>query len=168
MWLQDSGCRDDSGCWLRAVCTTCTTDSLVVRRCSPTRKRRWTSWSSSDRSRNATGLRCSHGPFFRTTTTWPYGLRQYLSRGRCSTFRADTAEGSTAVGVERWGQRAGRIGSLLDKHAVAVSRWVAHAARERADDPGLEEKMRDLDRQLSQWALAARAGGRLASRRPPT
>ena len=72
-----------------------------------------------------------------------------------------------AVGIERWGQRATRIGSLLDKHPVAVSRWVAQAARERADDLGFEQKMSDLDEQLSQWALAARAAGKLTSRRPP-
>jgi REP element-mobilizing transposase RayT len=69
-----------------------------------------------------------------------------------------------AVGIERWGQRAGRIAAVLDKHPVAVSRWVSEAARGRQADPKLEEKMTRLDEDLSEWALAAQARGELAVR----
>jgi predicted transcriptional regulator len=69
-----------------------------------------------------------------------------------------------AVGIERWGQRAGRIATLLEKHPVAVSRWVAEAARARQVDPGIEESMTKLDAELSSWALTARANGALAPR----
>jgi putative transposase len=68
-----------------------------------------------------------------------------------------------AVGIERWGQRAGELGRLLDKHTVAVSRWVSDAARERQTDPEYEQKLLWLDEQLSERALAAQARGELAS-----
>ena len=64
-----------------------------------------------------------------------------------------------AVGIERWGQRAGELAGLLDKHTVAVSRWVSDAARERQTNPTYEEKLRRLDEQLSERALAAQARG---------
>ena len=64
-----------------------------------------------------------------------------------------------AVGVERWGQRPGELGALLKKHPVAVSRWVADAARQRNDDPAVGEGMDELDEVLSAWALEACARG---------
>lgn len=69
-----------------------------------------------------------------------------------------------AVGIERWGQWAGRIAAVLEKHPVAVSRWVAEVARERQADPLIEEKMTRLDEELSRWALAAQGRGELSSR----
>jgi len=71
---------------------------------------------------------------------------------------------AAAVGIERWGQRAGRIAAVLEKHPVAVSRWVAEAARVRQVDPVIEEKMTRLDEELSKWALAALARGELSIR----
>ena len=56
-------------------------------------------------------------------------------------------------------QRAGRLASLLNKHTVAVSRWVAEAARQRQRDSEYEEEMNRLDEQLSIWALDAQARG---------
>jgi hypothetical protein len=70
----------------------------------------------------------------------------------------------SAVGIERWGQRAGRLASLLDKHTVAVSRWVAEAARQRQSDPEYEKEMKRLDEKLSIWALDAQSRGLLESR----
>lgn len=67
-----------------------------------------------------------------------------------------------AVGIERWGQRAGVLAGLLDKHTVAVSRWVSDAARERQVNPEYEKKLLWLDEQLSVRALAAQARGELA------
>ena len=69
-----------------------------------------------------------------------------------------------AVGIERWGQRAGRLAALLEKHTVAVSRWVAEAARQRQDSPEYEEEMKSLDEKLSNWALDAQERGLL---KPP-
>jgi hypothetical protein len=71
-----------------------------------------------------------------------------------------------AVGIERWGQRAGRLAGLLEKHTVAVSRWVGEAARQRQADPEFGEKMKRLDEKLSKWALDARARGALEPRNP--
>ena len=67
-----------------------------------------------------------------------------------------------AVGVERWGQRAGHLATLLNKHPVAVSRWVADAARLRHDKPAFAEEIESLDRALSSWALEAQQRGELA------
>ena len=69
-----------------------------------------------------------------------------------------------AVGIERWGQRAGRLAALLDKHTVAVSRWVGEAARQRRADPEFGEEMKHLDQKLSNWAVDARARGALEPR----
>lgn len=70
-----------------------------------------------------------------------------------------------AVGIERWGQRAGRIATLLEKHPVAVSRWVTEAPRGRLVDPGVEERMTRLDQALSIRALAAQSNGVLSPRK---
>ena len=67
-----------------------------------------------------------------------------------------------AVGIERWGQRAGELARLLDKHTVAVSRWVSDAARKRQTSPAYEKRILWLDEQLSERALAAQARGKLA------
>jgi len=69
-----------------------------------------------------------------------------------------------AVGIERWGQRAGQLAGMLEKHTVAVSRWVAEAARERQADPGFAEKMSWLDEELSNWALDTLERGTLEPR----
>jgi REP element-mobilizing transposase RayT len=70
-----------------------------------------------------------------------------------------------AVGIERWGQRAGKIAEILAKHPVAVSRWVAEAARSRQTDAVIEENMAGLDEELSKWALVAQASGALGQRK---
>ncbi len=49
-----------------------------------------------------------------------------------------------AVGVERWGQRAGELAALLKKHPVAVSRWVSDAARQRREEPVFGDMMDEL------------------------
>ncbi len=64
-----------------------------------------------------------------------------------------------AVAVERWGQKAGRLARLLNKHPVAVRRWVADAARQRTEDPRYSERMDALGEALSEWALEADARG---------
>jgi REP element-mobilizing transposase RayT len=67
-----------------------------------------------------------------------------------------------AVGIERWGQRAAQLAVLLNKHPVAVSRWVSDAARQRQEEPALREEMESLDEALSIWALDACARGEFA------
>ena len=57
-----------------------------------------------------------------------------------------------------------RLTALLQKHPVAVSRWVAEAARGRQADPEIQERMTRLDGELSKWALAAEASGALTTR----
>jgi hypothetical protein len=54
---------------------------------------------------------------------------------------------------------------LVDKHPVAVSRWVAEAARARQVDARIEQKMTRLDEELSAWASAAQSSGALAPRK---
>ena len=44
--------------------------------------------------------------------------------------------------MERWGQRAGQLAALLNKHPVAVSRWVSDAARRRQEEPAFGEEMK--------------------------
>lgn len=68
-----------------------------------------------------------------------------------------------SVGVERWGQTAGRLAVLLRKHPVAVSRWVSDAARRRQEDPAFAEKIEALDEALTMWAAEASAVGNLAN-----
>ena len=48
---------------------------------------------------------------------------------------------------------------LLNKHTVAVSRWVSDAAPERRSDPVYEKRLLWLDEQLSERATAAQARG---------
>lgn len=63
---------------------------------------------------------------------------------------------------EPWGQNAGQLAKLLNRHPVAVSRWVAHAARQRTEDPGYSEWMDALDEAVNDWALEAYARGEFA------
>ena len=68
----------------------------------------------------------------------------------------------TAVGVERWGQRAGQLAALLNKHPVAVSRWVSDAARQRQEEAVFGQETENLDEALSAWALDAYERGEFA------
>jgi hypothetical protein len=68
-----------------------------------------------------------------------------------------------AVAVERWGQRAGQLATLLDKHPVAVSRWVSVVQlAKRNVDPGYSKELDALDKALSDWVLDAYAKGKFA------
>ena len=58
------------------------------------------------------------------------------------------------VGIERWGQRAGRIGSLLGKHPDVVSRWARMGATRRAADPEFEKAIQELDTALAESTSA--------------
>jgi hypothetical protein len=67
----------------------------------------------------------------------------------------------TAVGVERWGQRAGQLAWLLNKHPVAVSRSVKEAARRRMEDRAFGEETNKVDQALSAWFLDVSKGGEI-------
>ncbi len=54
-----------------------------------------------------------------------------------------------AVGIERWGQRAGELGRVLRKHPDMVSRWARMAARRRTEDPSQAERNDVLDRTIA-------------------
>ena len=54
------------------------------------------------------------------------------------------------------------MAALLNKHPVAVSRWVADAARLRHDEPAFAEEIESLDKALSSWALDAQRRGEFA------
>ena len=57
------------------------------------------------------------------------------------------------LGIERWGQRAGSLATLMNKHPDAVSRWVSRGAALRSEDPESAQTIDDLDVRLSQRAL---------------
>jgi len=69
---------------------------------------------------------------------------------------------ASAVGVERWEQRAGQLAALLNKHPVAVSRWVSDEARRRQEEPAFGGEMDNLDEAVSAWALDTYKRGEFA------
>jgi REP element-mobilizing transposase RayT len=72
-----------------------------------------------------------------------------LGSGRQDRATTRLRELVAAVGIERWGQRAGELGRLLGKHPDAVSRWARMAGVRRAGDPALAERHEALDRALA-------------------
>ena len=54
-----------------------------------------------------------------------------------------------ALGVERWSQRAGRMGAILGKHPDVVSRWARKGAERRSEDQRFTDAINELDRQLA-------------------
>jgi REP element-mobilizing transposase RayT len=53
------------------------------------------------------------------------------------------------VGIERWGQRAGKIGDVLVKHPDVVSRWARAGAEKKSSDPEFAEAIDQLDALLA-------------------
>ena len=58
-----------------------------------------------------------------------------------------------SLGVERWGQRAGALAKLLNKHSVVVSRWVSQGRQLREDDEDFSTTVETLDTALSELAI---------------
>lgn len=54
------------------------------------------------------------------------------------------------AGIERWGQRAGKLGSILAKHPDVVSRWARTGAERRSTDPEFAEALDRLDTTLAE------------------
>jgi REP element-mobilizing transposase RayT len=73
-----------------------------------------------------------------------------LGSGRQDRATTRLRELVAAVGIERWGQRAGALGGVLGKHPDAVSRWARAAALRRAVEPALTEQHEALDRALAE------------------
>jgi hypothetical protein len=72
-----------------------------------------------------------------------------LTSGRRDRETVRHRELIAAVGIERWGLRAGDLGRALGKHPDVVSRWVRIAASRRAEDPALAELHEHLDHELA-------------------
>ena len=58
-----------------------------------------------------------------------------------------------SLGVERWGQRAGALAKVLNKHSVVVSRWVSQGRQLREDDEVFSTTVETLDTALSELAI---------------
>jgi hypothetical protein len=54
------------------------------------------------------------------------------------------------AGIERWDQRAGKLGSILGKHPDVVSRWARAGAERRSTDPEFAEALDRLDTTLAE------------------
>ena len=53
------------------------------------------------------------------------------------------------VGIERWGQRAGKIGEVLVRHPDVVSRWARAGAEKKTTDPEFAEAIDELDARVA-------------------
>jgi REP element-mobilizing transposase RayT len=78
---------------------------------------------------------------------------------RLASKRQDSSTGRlrrmvASCGIERWGQRAGRLARVLCKHPVVVSRWVSEGNRLREEDQEFSAALEALDKALSVKALA--------------
>jgi hypothetical protein len=77
---------------------------------------------------------------------------------RLASKRQDSSTGRlrrmiALCGIERWGQRAGKLASVLSKHPVVVSRWVSEGNRLREEDQEFSAALEALDKALSVQAL---------------
>ena len=54
------------------------------------------------------------------------------------------------VGIERWDQRAGQLGSILGKHPDVVSRWARAGAERRSTDHEFAQSLDRLDAALAE------------------
>jgi len=54
------------------------------------------------------------------------------------------------LGIERWDQRAGKLGGVLGKHPDVVSRWARAGAERRSTDQEFAEVLDQLDATLSE------------------
>ena len=72
--------------------------------------------------------------------------------------RQDTSTGRhrrivASCGIERWGQRTGKLARVLNKHPVVVSRWVREGSRLREEDQEFSAELEALDKALSEKSL---------------
>ena len=54
------------------------------------------------------------------------------------------------IGIERWEQRAGKLGDVLGKHPDVVSRWARAGAERRSSDREFAEELDRLDATLAE------------------
>ncbi len=60
------------------------------------------------------------------------------------------------LGIERWGQRAGKLGAVLGKHPDVISRWARKGAERKSFEPEFSEAVDQLDVFLAQASPAIR------------
>jgi putative transposase len=79
------------------------------------------------------------------------GVDMELLAGRIKDRRTTRLRQLVAtVGIERWNQRAGKLGSLLGKHPDVVSRWARAGAERRSSDEEFAEALGRLDATLAE------------------
>ncbi len=61
-----------------------------------------------------------------------------------------------SCGIERWGQRAGKLARVMCKPPVVVSRWVSEGRRLREEDQEFSAALEALDKALSDKAIERR------------
>lgn len=108
------------------------------------------------------GSPCWRGASFRTTSTLQFialaceclgvDFRDVASR------RQDREAGRlrrliASCGIERWGQGAGDLATVLRKHPVVVSRWVGEASRIRSEDQAFADELDALDQAMAKKAI---------------
>jgi putative transposase len=54
------------------------------------------------------------------------------------------------LGIERWNQKAGKLGALLGRHPDVISRWVRTGANRRLKDVEYSQAVEELDRLLTE------------------
>jgi len=79
------------------------------------------------------------------------GIRMGSLAGRFKDRKTTTLRQLVAtVGIERWGQQAGKLGGILGKHPDVVSRWARAGAERRSSDQEFAEAMDRLDAALAE------------------
>ena len=63
-----------------------------------------------------------------------------------------------SCGIERWGQRAGKLAEVLNKHSVVVSRWVSEGRKIRDAEREYSDAFEALDKALSEMAIRYQRG----------
>ncbi len=78
------------------------------------------------------------------------GIDMELMTGRIKDRKTTTLRQLVAtIGIERWNQRAGKLGSILGRHPDVVSRWARAGAERRSSDQEFAEALDRLDATLA-------------------
>ena len=79
------------------------------------------------------------------------GVEMELMTGRIKDRKTTTLRHLVAtIGIERWNQRAGKLGAILGKHPDVVSRWARAGAERRSLDQEFAETLDRLDATLAE------------------
>lgn len=58
-----------------------------------------------------------------------------------------------SCGIERWGQRAGKLAEVLNKHTVVIGRWVSEGRQLREEDREFSVAFEALDKAFSEKTI---------------